>query len=59
MKELGQKQQAKEKTVKMDAFNSYHQKVVQVFKDLFDELRPLIGEESKDVEQRFDSVYQA
>jgi hypothetical protein len=43
----------------MDAFNSYHQKVVQVFKDLFDELRPLIGEESKDVEQRFDSVYQA
>jgi len=59
VKELGQKQQAKEKTVKMDAFNSYHQKVVQVFKDLFDELRPLIGEESKDVEQRFDSVYQA
>ena len=41
----------------MDAFNSYHQKVVQVFKELFDELRPLIGDENKEVEQRFASVY--
>ena len=56
-KELGLKQDAKEKTIKMDTFTCYHAKVVSVFKELFDELKLLFGDEVNDIQARFSSIY--
>ena len=56
-KELGLKQDAKEKTIKMEQFTNYHARVSATIKEIYDELSKLFGEEDSDMQARFTSIY--
>ncbi len=54
VKELGKARSENEKCIKMSVFSDYHNKVVTMLKDLFEEVKDYIPTEAHDLLSRFE-----